>query len=395
LDTHHNDRGPPAEQIALRDRILERLAYDVGVPAARATKRDWFIAVALATRDRVVDQLRASVGEAPAKEVCYLSLEFLIGRLLSDMLGNLGLRDDMQAALAELGVDLDDVSAAEPDAALGNGGLGRLAACFMESMASVGIPAYGYGIRYEHGLFRQLIKEGEQMEAPEDWLSSANPWEFERRDLAFDVCFGGSADPEHGRAAWQPAETIRAVAYDTPVIGWRSRAVNTLRLWSARAVDPLRLADFNRGDHVGAHADRVRAEAISRVLYRGRAGASVAPGILFCIGFATGCAAAGDIAAWRCATAAGPCGGANERYAPGAGGGGAYAAAARCTPRAMGRCVGYRSQHAQLYQSHASAGSLGNLVACPGVTAAAAAYADHLRNQCAPPCPCGPAARQR
>ncbi len=269
MDTHHNDRGPPAEQIALRDRILERLAYDVGVPAARATKRDWFIAVALATRDRVVDQLRASVGEAPAKEVCYLSLEFLIGRLLSDMLGNLGLRDDMQAALAELGVDLDDVSAAEPDAALGNGGLGRLAACFMESMASVGIPAYGYGIRYEHGLFRQLIKEGEQMEAPEDWLSSANPWEFERRDLAFDVCFGGSADPEHGRAAWQPAETIRAVAYDTPVIGWRSRAVNTLRLWSARAVDPLRLADFNRGDHVGAHADRVRAEAISRVLYPG------------------------------------------------------------------------------------------------------------------------------
>ncbi len=269
LDTHLNHPAPAGRQLALRDRILERLAYDVGVPAARATRRDWFIAVALAARDRVVDRVRATASETPVKEVCYLSLEFLIGRLLSDTLGNLGIRDDMQAALADIGVDLEDVCAAEPDAALGNGGLGRLAACFMESMASVGIPAYGYGIRYEHGLFRQLIVDGAQLEAPEDWLASANPWEFERRDLSFDICFGGTADPAHGRAAWQPAETIRAVAYDTSIVGWKACKVNTLRLWSARAVDPLRLADFNSGDHVGAHADRMRAEAISRVLYPG------------------------------------------------------------------------------------------------------------------------------
>lgn len=269
LDTQHADHLPGDRSVALHERILERLAYDVGVPAARATKRDWFTAVALTARDRMVDRLRAAGTEAPVKEVCYLSLEFLIGRLLSDTLGNLGLRDEMERALAESGVDLDEVCAAEPDAALGNGGLGRLAACFMESMASVGIPAYGYGIRYEHGLFRQLIVDGSQMEAPEDWLSSMNPWEFERRDLAFDICFGGTAEPAHGRAAWQPAETIRAVAYDTPIVGWRGERVNTLRLWSARAVDPLRLADFNSGDHVGAHADRMRAEAISRVLYPG------------------------------------------------------------------------------------------------------------------------------
>ena len=209
-----------------------------------------------------------------SKQVCYLSLEFLIGRLLSDVIGNLGLTETMRAALAGYGVNLDTICAEEPDAALGNGGLGRLAACFMESMASIGIPSYGYGIRYEFGLFRQTIDGGSQKEVPEPWLTFANPWEIERSNVIYDISFGGAVyvQPD-GKGSqqfvWHPDEVVRAVAYDTPVVGWKAHWINTLRLWSARAVDPLRLHDFNCGDHVGAVSDRGQAEAISRVLYPG------------------------------------------------------------------------------------------------------------------------------
>jgi len=263
------------EVTELRRLILDKLTYQVGGIPSRASPRDWFMAAALATRDRIVDRWQTShlsAEQSGAKQVCYLSLEFLVGRLLADALGNLGLTGPMRAALAGLGVDLDQILEEEPDAALGNGGLGRLAACFMDSMATLGIPAYGYGIRYEHGLFRQVIRDGCQQEVPEDWLSHGNPWEFERTDFSYDVSFGGSVRTETGpegqeRATWIPAETVRAIAYDTPVVGWGDGRVNTLRLWSARAKDPLHLADFNRGDHLGAHAQRLRAEAISRVLY--------------------------------------------------------------------------------------------------------------------------------
>ncbi len=169
----------------------------------------------------------------------------------------------MRQALADLGVNLEHLRAVEPDPALGNGGLGRLAACFMESMASLGVPAYGYGIRYNHGLFQQVIRDGWQHEFPEDWLSQGNPWEFERPDIRYSVGFGGVVEANE----WRPGETVLAVAYDTPVIGWRGRHANTLRLWSARAPDPLVLETFNRGDHVGALAARVRANAISQILY--------------------------------------------------------------------------------------------------------------------------------
>jgi starch phosphorylase len=162
------------------------------------------------------------------------------------------------------------VFAQEPDAALGNGGLGRLAACFMESMASIGIPAIGYGIRYENGLFRQIIQDGQQREVPEDWLSLGNPWEFERSGITYDIGFGGHVQQRaDGGLEWHPSEVVRAIAYDTPVVGWRGQWVNTLRLWSARATDPLHLEAFNKGDHVGAQSGRIRAEAISRVLYPG------------------------------------------------------------------------------------------------------------------------------
>jgi starch phosphorylase len=268
----------PAEDedvATLRRALVAKLAYAVGKDPIVASNHDWFVACALTARDRIVDRWFPSTRAIYAekrKRVYYLSLEFLIGRLLGDALNNLGLTETMRAALRELGVDLEHLRAIEPDAALGNGGLGRLAACFMESMASLAVAAYGYGIRYDHGLFRQQIKNGWQSEVPENWLASGNPWEFERPEVLYHIGFGGSV--EHTEAAdgssryrWYPAETVEAQAFDTPVVGWRGRHVNTLRLWSARAPDPLGLEEFNRGDHVAALASQSRAQAITQVLY--------------------------------------------------------------------------------------------------------------------------------
>ncbi len=267
----------------LRRAVLAQLTYAVGKDPVVATQRDWFVATALAVRECIVDRWIPSTRATYAggsKRVYYLSLEFLIGRLLFDSLNNLGLTEAMRAALAELGVDLNQLRDIEPDAALGNGGLGRLAACFMESMATLSLATYGYGIRYNHGLFQQKIKDGWQQEFPETWLAFGNPWEFARPEVNFPVGFGGTVTPfapvagtlahtdePDPRHTWVPSEMVDAVAYDTPVVGWRGTHVNTLRLWSARAADPLRLDTFNRGDHVGALASRSRANAISQILY--------------------------------------------------------------------------------------------------------------------------------
>ncbi|HET9148506.1 MAG TPA: glycogen/starch/alpha-glucan phosphorylase, partial [Acetobacteraceae bacterium] len=257
------------------DTISAKLIYGVGKNRVSANERDWFVALALALRDRVVERWIATTNSVYAsgqKRVYYLSLEFLIGRLLFDTLTNLGLTDITREALASLGVDLERLREAEPDAALGNGGLGRLAACFMESMSTLAIASHGYGIRYENGLFHQAIRDGWQREFPEDWLSFGNPWEFERPEVAYDVQFGGHVESrrdEEGvvRQFWIAGEKVRAVAYDTPVVGWRGRHVNSLRLWSARAVDPLRLDAFNLGDYMGALAQNVSAQSISKILY--------------------------------------------------------------------------------------------------------------------------------
>ena len=258
-----------------REAVLRKLVYSVGKDADRASDHDWLVATILALRDGIVDRWIDSTRRTYAagkKRVYYLSLEFLIGRLLFDALGNLRLIDTAREALSPLGVDLDRLREIEPDAALGNGGLGRLAACFIESLSSLKIPAYGYGIRYDYGLFKQAIVDGWQREIPEDWLSFGNPWEFERPEVVYEIGFGGhvaDVPSEHGgvRRVWTPGERILAAAYDTPIVGWRGEHVNTLRLWAAKAPQPVALEAFNAGDYVGSMAQRARIEAISRVLY--------------------------------------------------------------------------------------------------------------------------------
>ena len=260
---------------SFRARVLDKLSYEVGKDPAHALEHDWFVATALAVRDYVtrhwMDSTRRTYRDG-SKRVYYFSLEFLIGRQLFDALGNLGMIETAREALADLGVDLDRLRKREADPGLGNGGLGRLAACYLEAMSTLRIPGYGYGIRYDHGIFRQALTDGWQVELPEEWLSTGNPWEFQRPEVTYTIGFGGTVELAGGndgmsRAIWRPADSVKAVAYDIPITGWRGAHVNTLRLWSARAADPLSLAEFNRGDHVGALAERVRLEAVSRVLY--------------------------------------------------------------------------------------------------------------------------------
>jgi starch phosphorylase len=260
---------------ALQSEILEKLTYSVGKDPIVARPHDWLKATILTVRDRIIDQWMESSRETwrtSNKRVYYLSLEFLIGRLMRDAMSNIGVMEPVRAALRNFNVDLGDLINLEPDAALGNGGLGRLAACFMESMATVDIPAYGYGIRYVHGLFRQEMSEGWQVELPEDWLAHGNPWEFERRESSYEIGFGGHVEPVQEpdgstRLEWRPAEHLLAVAFDTPIVGWRGKRVNTLRLWSAQPIDPILLDKFNAGDHIGALEESSRAAAVTRVLY--------------------------------------------------------------------------------------------------------------------------------
>nr|WP_197984576.1 glycogen/starch/alpha-glucan phosphorylase [Sphingomonas sp. CFBP 13714] len=255
----------------LADSILDTLVHRIGKDAQAALPHDWLAATILTVRNDIVERWMASTKAAHAagaKRVYYLSLEFLIGRLLRDAVTNLQRSGEVSRALALHGVDLAALEEIEPDAALGNGGLGRLAACFMESMASLALPAYGYGIRYVNGMFRQRIDDGWQVEMPESWLAHGNPWEFERRESAYFIGFGGEViATDSGQVHWSPAEAVEAMAVDTPVVGWRGEHVNTLRLWTARAFDPIKLDRFNAGDFSGALADQLRAETLTRVLY--------------------------------------------------------------------------------------------------------------------------------
>ena len=257
-------------QTHLQNDILRHLKQTLGKDHANASIYDWRMALSFAIRDRIVEPWFASTRRTWAedrKRVYYLSMEFLIGRLLEDATVNLGLREVAIEVMANLGQDFRAIVEDEPDAALGNGGLGRLAACFMESMATVGCPAYGYGIRYEHGLFKQHFAGGQQAEMAEDWLQHRNAWEFERPESAYTIGFKGAVETVNGRERWVPAETVYASAYDTPVIGWKGQWANTLRLWSARSTTLFDLERFNRGDYTAAAEPEALARTLSRVLY--------------------------------------------------------------------------------------------------------------------------------
>ncbi len=253
-----------------RDDVLRHLKFTLAKDADHATSYDWRLALTYAVRDRIVERWFASTRatyEGQEKRVYYLSMEFLIGRLLEDAMVNLGLHDTARGVFQGLGLDFPEIVAGEPDAALGNGGLGRLAACFMESLSTLGCPAYGYGIRYEHGLFRQRFEEGRQVEDAEDWLRQVNPWEFTRPEAAFEIGFGGHVHVKGQRGIWRPSEAVIAEAHDTPIVGWQGRWANTLRLWAAEPTHIFDLDRFNDGEYAAAAEPEAFARTISRVLY--------------------------------------------------------------------------------------------------------------------------------
>ena len=269
---------PPIDELALaeiKSAILAKLRLAIGKDAGMATRHDWYKAAALALRDRIVHRWLIAEKEsydAGRKRVYYLSLEFLIGRLFTDALNNMGLLPLFEAALGDLGVGLSDLRKCEPDAALGNGGLGRLAACFMESMATLAIPAIGYGIRYDFGLFRQIIAQGWQQEYPDEWLGFGNPWEFQRPEVVYHVHFGGSVEHVDGQAAATARSGIRRKpcrrSPTTPRSSAGAASTSTRCGCGRRAApDPLRLDVFNTGDYLGASAEEARAESICKFLY--------------------------------------------------------------------------------------------------------------------------------
>ncbi len=255
---------------ALRRSISNRLVYQVGKDLRSATQRDWLFAVFHAVRDRIMDGWRESLAQAEqqdAKRVYYLSLEFLTGRALTNAMMAADIYEPVKQACALLGADFDALIDLEPDAGLGNGGLGRLAACFLDSMATLGLPGMGYGIRYEYGMFAQRIVHGQQVEEPDYWLVNGYPWEFMRPEFSYTVRFGGRLVPQNGHSQWMDTEDVIATAYDTGVPGHQMSSVVTMRLWSARASGGVNLDAFNRGDYIQAVEAKNQSENVSRVLY--------------------------------------------------------------------------------------------------------------------------------
>jgi len=261
---------PPHDVQALKRAISNKLMFQIGKDPRSAQPIDWLHAASYAVRDLMVEHWFDTTharNVQDAKQVYYMSMEFLIGRAFSNALIALELTAPLRAALAELGVDMDAIADLEPDAALGNGGLGRLAACFLDSMATLGIPGYGYGIRYDYGMFRQTIVDGRQVETPDYWLTAGNPWEFPRPEVVYRVQFGGHVIKEGDRARWVDTHDVEAMAYDTIIPGYDTTTTNTLRLWSAKATKEIDLGAFNRGDYFGAVEQKNHSENVSRVLY--------------------------------------------------------------------------------------------------------------------------------
>ena len=261
---------PSVDVEGVKKAIVYKLIFLIGRSPKEASQRDWLNATLHAVRDLVTEGWITTARQSRAEEtrrVYYLSMEFLIGRTLSNAMIAEGIYDVAQKALAELNVDLEEIIEKEVDPGLGNGGLGRLAACFMDSLATLAIPAMGYGIRYEYGMFRQKIENGQQVERPDDWLEKGAPWEFMRPSKRFSIDFGGHIYFEGKKCIWNPAEKVTALAYDQMIPGYKNDSASTLRLWSAHGGEVFDLAEFNRGDHLAAVATRSANQNLSRVLY--------------------------------------------------------------------------------------------------------------------------------
>jgi glycogen phosphorylase len=260
---------------SIKQAILDHLQYSQGRTQIQATINDWYIALALTVRDRLMQRAVRTVETIAAgrdKVVCYLSAEFLLGPHLDNNLVNLGIRDEVAQAVGDLGLDLTTLIEQEEEPGLGNGGLGRLAACYMESLSTVEIPAVGYGIRYEFGIFDQMLRDGWQVEITDKWLRFGNPWEIHRPEAGVRVKFGGRTQAGNGpdgryRVQWVPDYEVRGEPYDTPIVGYRTNTANVLRLWSAVAMESFDFAAFDEGDYVGAVENKIRAENISKILY--------------------------------------------------------------------------------------------------------------------------------
>ncbi len=260
---------------ALQRSVSNHLVYTIGKDPFTATSHDWMMAFSYVVRDRLIErwmETQRSYYRHDSKRIYYLSMEFLIGRSLINSLLNMDIHDACTEALHKLGMELEALRTLEHDAALGNGGLGRLAACFLDSMATLKIPGHGYGIRYEYGMFRQKIEDNQQVELPENWLTHGNPWEFPRPEVSYKVRFGGRVmeymGPEGNRHFdWIEGDVVIAQAYDTPIPGFHNDSVNNLRLWSAKAYQDFDLNRFNLGEYTEAVEDKTHSENISKVLY--------------------------------------------------------------------------------------------------------------------------------
>lgn len=268
---HHKELNPEA----LRLSFLSNQEYVLGKDEYTASAYDQYLSLAYTVRERLVERwisTQQTYHDENLKRVYYLSMEFLIGRLMDTNMINLGIHDASEEAVQGVGLNLEDLSAQEIEAGLGNGGLGRLAACFLDSMATLGLPAHGYGIRYDYGIFRQRIHNGEQVEQPDEWMKLPNPWEFPRPESIFPVKFCGRTivvpmPNGRWRTEWVETEDVLAMPYDYPIPGYKNDIVNTLRLWSARTSEEFSFSEFNQGDYMGAIEKKAMSENVSKVLY--------------------------------------------------------------------------------------------------------------------------------
>jgi len=262
--------SPDALGRALRDNLY----YTQGRIPEVATRHDWYTALAYTVRDRLLQRWIKTVQtlmQQDIRVVSYLSAEFLMGPHLGNALVNLGIFEQTRQAAAQLGLNLDALLQQEEEPGLGNGGLGRLAACFMDSLATLEVPAIGYGIRYEFGIFDQQIRDGYQVEITDKWLRYGNPWELARPEIAYDIGLEGHTETYHDsagrfRVRWDPGRLVKGVAYDTPVLGYRVNTTNLLRLWKAEAAESFDFEAFNVGDYFGAVDEKISSETITKVL---------------------------------------------------------------------------------------------------------------------------------